>query len=89
MLADAAATHPRPGPMKGSPALRARLLDAADYLDAMRRLVPIKVDAPLEVWTGERDDDVVDELGEANGLRGPIQRLRAANASLSDDRPGA
>jgi hypothetical protein len=51
--------------------------------------VPIKVDAPLEVWTGERDDDVVDELGEANGLRGPIQRLRAANASLSDDRPGA
>lgn len=89
MLADAAAAHPRPGPMKGSPALRARLLDAADYLDAMRRLVPIKVDAPLEVWTGERDDDVVDELGEANGLRGPIQRLRAANASLSDDRPRA
>ncbi len=78
MLADAATTHPSPGPMKGSPALRARLLEAADYLEAMRRLVPIKVDGPLEVWHGARDDEVAAGLAEANGLRGPLQRLRAA-----------
>ena len=84
MLADAASDHPAPGPMKGSPALRSRLLDAADYLDAMRRLVPIKSDAPLEVWTGERDDEVANELAEVNGLRGPVQRLRAALAGSID-----
>jgi 5'-3' exonuclease len=80
MLADAESAHPAPGPLKGAPALRSRLLDAAGYLDAMRRLVPIKTDAPLEVWTGDRDDEVANELAEANGLRGPVQRLRAALA---------
>ena len=84
ILADAASDHPSPGPMKGAPALRSRLLDAADYLAAMRQLVPIKADAPLEVWTGERDDEVVDELAEINGLRGPIRRLRAATAGVED-----
>ena len=54
------------------------MLDAADYLDAMRQLVPIKTDADLEVWTGDRDDEVAAELAEANGLRGPVRRLRAA-----------
>ena len=78
MLADAATNHPVPGPLKGSPALRTRLLDAADYLDAMQQLVPIKVDAELEVWTGDRDDEVAAELAEANGLRGSVRRLRAA-----------
>ena len=76
MLVDAASARPAPGPMKGAPALRARLLDAADYLDAMRRLVPIKSDALLEVWTGSRDDDIASELAETNGLRGPVRRLR-------------
>jgi 5'-3' exonuclease len=84
VLADAASDHPAPGPLKGSPALRSRLLAAADYLDAMRRLVPIKSDAPLEVWTGERDDEVANELAEVNGLRGPVQRLRAALAGSID-----
>jgi 5'-3' exonuclease len=88
MLEDAANAHPAPGPLKGSPALRARLLDAVDYLAAMRALVPIKSDAPLEVWTGERDDEIADELAEANGLRGPVQRLRAALAGPTGDAPG-
>jgi hypothetical protein len=50
----------------------------------MRRLVPIKTDAPLEVWTGDRDDEVANELAEVNGLRGPVQRLRAALAGPVD-----
>ena len=79
MLTDAAGSRPLAGPLKGAPALRSRLLDAADYMAAMRQLVPIKSDAPLEVWTGERDDDVAGELAELNGLRGPLQRLRAAS----------
>lgn len=82
MLVDAAGVRPVPGPMKGSPALRARLLDAADYLDAMRRLVPIKTDASLEVWAGSRDDDIAAELAETNGLRGPVRRLREAIDAL-------
>jgi hypothetical protein len=76
MLADASSNHPVPGPLKGSPALRARLRDAADYLAAMRLLVPIKVDADVQVWTGDRDDEIADELAATNGLRGPLRRLR-------------
>jgi len=83
MLIDAANTHPEPGPLKGAPALRARLLEANDYLAAMCELVPIKTDAPLESWVGERDDEIAEELAEVNGLRGPVQRLRAATTGLA------
>lgn len=85
MLSDAATDRPSPGPLKGSPALRARLLDASDYLDAMRKLVPIKCDAPLEVWIGARDDEIARELAQSNGLRGPVQRLRAVIDGLDTD----
>lgn len=88
MLADAASGRPVPGPLKGSPALRSRLLEASDYLEAMRRLVPIKSDAMLEVWNGERDDEIADELAQANGLKGPVRRLRTAlNDSLGGSKP--
>ena len=83
MLADAARDHAAPGPMRGSPALRSRLRDASDYLAAMRQLVPINVEAPLEVWAGAADPDVLRELAEANGLRGPVQRLQAAMESAA------
>jgi hypothetical protein len=69
--------------MRGSPALRSRLLGAADYLAAMRELVPINADAPLEVWTGAADPDALRELAEGNGLRGPVQRLQAALESAA------
>ncbi|MFB3739301.1 MAG: 5'-3' exonuclease H3TH domain-containing protein [Candidatus Velamenicoccus archaeovorus] len=78
LLADAASAEPRPGPLKGKPALRARLREAADYVAAMRRIVPVNADAPLEVWSGARDDDALAALAEELGLRGPVQRLLAA-----------
>jgi 5'-3' exonuclease len=78
MLADAANEHPQPGPMKGAPALRRRLLDSAEYLDAMRKIVPVHPEASLGLWAGERDDEGLRALGEAVGIRGPIQRLLAA-----------
>ncbi|MGZ8629888.1 MAG: 5'-3' exonuclease [Actinomycetota bacterium] len=84
MLADAARDDPAPGPLRGSASLRSKLLEASGYLAAMRRLVPINDEAPLEEWTGAGDTDVLYELAEGNGLRGPVQRLQAALQS----RPG-
>lgn len=68
----------REGPLKGKPALKAKLLDARDYIEAMRRLVPVNATAPLSVWSGDRDDARLKEMGEEHGLKGPIQRLLAA-----------
>ncbi|MEO8423655.1 MAG: 5'-3' exonuclease H3TH domain-containing protein, partial [Actinomycetota bacterium] len=78
LLADAAGDAPRPGPLKGKPALRARLRESEDYLAAMRKLVPIEVTCPVEVWHGARDDDALRALAEEYGLRGSVVRLLAA-----------
>ncbi|MEX0755960.1 MAG: 5'-3' exonuclease [Actinomycetota bacterium] len=85
ILADAATQHPRPGPLAGKPAVRAKLLDAADYLAAMRRLVPINIDAPLSVWAGERDDSALLSAADALGVRGAAQRFVAALDSAGAD----
>ncbi|HSJ50775.1 MAG TPA: 5'-3' exonuclease [Actinomycetota bacterium] len=78
LLDDAAAPTPRNGPLKGKPALRARLIEAADYVATMQRLVPVNAEAPLDRWGGERDDAGLEGLAEELGLRGPVRRLRAA-----------
>jgi 5'-3' exonuclease len=78
LLADAAQPSPRPGPLKGKPALRARIVEAAGYIDAMRRLVPVNATAPLSVWSGERDDVALKALADEHALKGPVQRLLAA-----------
>jgi 5'-3' exonuclease len=78
LLADAANDEPRPGPLKGKPALRARLREATDYIAAMQRLVPPNAIAPLDIWGGGRDDEAFKKLAEELGLRGPAQRLMAA-----------
>ncbi len=82
MLADAATDAPKPGPLKGKPALRARLRDSQEYLDAMRKLVPIEVGCPVEVWAGTRDDAALRSLADAHGLRGSSVRLLAALDSV-------
>jgi 5'-3' exonuclease len=78
VLDDAASPEPMPGPLKGKPALRARLREARAYVEAMQRLVPINADPPLSVWSGERDDDAARALAEELGIKGPVQRLLAA-----------
>jgi 5'-3' exonuclease len=83
LLADAAQVHPRPGPLKGKPALRARILEATDYIAAMRRLVPVNSVAPLTVWSGVRDDAALKTFADEHGLKGPVQRLLAALDSAS------
>jgi 5'-3' exonuclease len=78
LQADAASDEPRPGPLKGKPALRARLREAQDYVAAMRKLVPIEVGCPVEVWSGSRDDHALRALAEEHGLRGSVLRLLAS-----------
>ena len=78
LLADAERNNPKPGPLRGKPALRARLHEAADYIDAMQRLVPVNAEAPLDLRAGDRDDQALRAAAEEAGLRGPVQRLLAA-----------
>ncbi len=87
MLADAGSDSPAPGPLKGKPALRAKLLESAAYLDDMRRLVPINDRAELAMWAGERDDAAVTDLAVATGTSGPVRRLLAA-LDMIDSREG-
>ena len=81
MLEDAAGSAPRPGPLKGKPGLRSKLVAAREYLGVMRRIVPINVDAKLELWAGERDDEALKALAEELAVKGPAQRMMAAVAS--------
>jgi 5'-3' exonuclease len=82
LLEDAEAAEPRPGPLRGKPALRARLREAGGYVAAMQRLVPVNVDPPLVRWGSERDDEALGALAEELGVRGPVRRLRAALDTL-------
>ncbi len=82
MLKDAASAEPKPGPLKGKPALRARLLASVDYIEAMRTLVPVNSSAPLDLRAGERDDEALKALAEDLGIAGPAKRLMAALDAL-------
>jgi 5'-3' exonuclease len=81
LLVDASSPAPRLGPLKGKPALRARVRDAEAYIATMRQLVPIESETDVEVWSGTRDDETLQALADAHGLRGPVVRLRAAMES--------
>src|SRR3990170_928247 len=79
ILEDAARDEPvTPGPLKGKPALRARLRESASYISTMRKLVPPNADAPLDRWTGERDEETLKMACDDLGLSGPMKRLTAA-----------
>ena len=79
ILEDAARDEPvTPGPLKGKPALRARLRESASYISTMRKLVPPNADAPLDRWTGERDEQTLKMACDDLGLSGPMKRLTAA-----------
>jgi 5'-3' exonuclease len=84
LLEDARSSEPRPGPLKGKPALRARLVESAEYIATMLRLVPVNAIAPVDRWRGERDDDGLEALADELALRGPVQRLKAALDSVAE-----
>jgi 5'-3' exonuclease len=68
------------GLMTIKPGVRARLAESREYLDAMRRIVPINAIAPLSIWAGDRDEAALAGLASDLGLKGPVQRLQAALA---------
>jgi len=78
MLEQARSASPSKGPLKGKPALRARLRDAEEYLDAVRRIVPIRSEAPVTTWGGDRDDKDLLEFADRFALKGAAQRVLAA-----------
>jgi 5'-3' exonuclease len=78
LVEDAQADKRKGTPLKRSPSLRARIREAAPYLETMREVVPIKTDLELREWGGKRDDRALDRLAERLKLTGPVRRLRAA-----------
>lgn len=88
MLDDAASDQPVPGPLASKPALRAKLVESADYIATMQRLVPVNWEAPLELWGGERDDAALRGLADELGVRGPVQRLIVAMDSVRSEPHG-
>jgi len=69
LLADADAQPPR---------LAAALRDSADYLRAMREVVPVRVDVHVELTRGTRDDAVLAQLAERHAIENPLRRLQEA-----------
>ena len=78
LIADATEATPAGEMLARSAKLAARLRGSAEYIDAMRRLVPVNAVAPLALWAGPRQDDALRELADRDGVRGPVQRLLAA-----------
>jgi 5'-3' exonuclease len=75
-------------PLKGSPGLKSRLAAAADYMAAMRDVVPIRTDLDMVVDRGYRDDVALDGLAGRHRLGGPIRRLREALDATGRRRDG-
>jgi 5'-3' exonuclease len=80
MLEDARAARSSRKPLKGAPGLKARLTAAAEYIDSMRDVVPIRTDLDVVVETPPPDDAELDRLAKARRLEGPVGRLRASLA---------
>jgi 5'-3' exonuclease len=78
LMADANEAAPTGATLAHSARLTAKVRESADYLDAMRRIVPVNAVAPLAVWSGPRQEDALRERADRDGLRGPVQRLLAA-----------
>ena len=78
LVEDATAERRSGAPLRRSPALRARVRDAAEYLATMEEVVPIRTDLELDVMPGRPDDARLDRLAERLKLTGPVRRLREA-----------
>ena len=53
-----------------------RVAAAADYLETMKSIVPVRRDLTLVVERGERDDARLDELAPRHAIEAPMRRLR-------------
>ena len=80
MVEDARSPKSSRKPLKGSPGLKARIAAAAEYLEAMRDVVPIRTDLDVVIDAEPRDDAKLDRLAKERRLTGPVGRLREALA---------
>ena len=78
---DSLAPRSQAGPLRSAAGLKAKIRDAADYLSAMKEVVPIRTDLDIELIQGKRDDERLDQLAERYALTGPVRRLREAFAA--------
>lgn len=78
MVRDAKWSKGAERPLQRSASLRSSIRDAEGYLTAMRKVVPIRTDADVNVWRSAGDDSRLDELAERHRLTGPVRRLRHA-----------
>src|SRR6266511_626370 len=86
LVADANAPRRTGRSLQRSPGLCGRIRDGAEYLAAMREVVPIRTNLEIRTWEGERAHRLADELAERYRLTGPVGRLRRA---LDGDRSRA
>lgn len=61
-----------------SPKLAERIAGSAEYLRAMREVVPVRSDTAIVVDDGDADPAALDALAERSNLEGPVRRLRDA-----------
>jgi 5'-3' exonuclease len=78
MIEDARKPASSRKPLKGSPGLKARLTAAADYIDSMRDVVPIRTDLEVVEEVSSPDDAKLDRLAKRRRLESPVRRLREA-----------
>jgi len=78
ILKEARAPRRRPGPLQGAGALVSKLRAAEEYLDAMRRVVPIRTDVEVTWSTAEPDPERTRALAREHRLVGPVERLGRA-----------
>jgi 5'-3' exonuclease len=83
IVADATSPKRTQPVLQRSPALRAAVAGAVDYLEKVRSIVPIRTDLELRTWKRERDDAKIDHLAERYSLKGPVGRLRASLSSAA------
>lgn len=78
LVEDARAPQRKGAVLRRSPALRASIREAADYLAAMREVVPIRTDLEVRTWEVSPDETRLEELAEKYKVGGPLGRLRSA-----------
>jgi 5'-3' exonuclease len=83
LIADASSGSPSRKPLKGSPHLRLKVAESADYIATMQQVVPIRQDLDVRVWSGSPDESEADALAEAFAVKGPVGRVRAALAQAA------
>ena len=84
LLEDARSERRLGAALQRSRSLVANLRADADYLEAMKQVVPIRVDLEVRRWQPEPDPAALDELAEAHALQSPVGRLRAALSAVEE-----